>query len=232
LLIGRWRGGRIAASGSLRDGAVSIDIGDAGLYGGRLVAAANGAMAGDEFVGSITTKVGSMPAGPPLKDLTGITRVDGLGTLSLSLEGRGATWRGVLNSLAGEAMFALADGTVSGLDLGGLVARLNGEEDSGDGAGTEFNAAGTITIANGAARTRNLEATGSGFRVDISAEASLSNGALSGTGTLTVIDPTQVRPLPFEVAGTWMAPALYPGTPGASRRSGIDTPKTFADRAP
>jgi AsmA protein len=224
-LIGRWRGGRLAASGTVRNGAASIEIGNAGLYGGSLTATANGVMAGDTFAGSVKAKVEAMPAGPPLQALTGITSVDGRGTLSLDLEGHGRTWGSVLRSLTGAATFALAEGTLSGIDLSALAP-----DTPEKGTGTRFNAAGTLEIADGAVATRSFEATGPGFTVAMSARASLESGALSGNGTLTLADPAPGPPLTFELAGTWLAPALYADLAGTIRRSEAGDLKAFADR--
>jgi AsmA protein len=226
-LIGRWRGGRLAASGAIRDGAVSIEIGNAGLYGGTLTATAGGVMTGDVFTGSVRADVADMPAGPPLQALTGITSVDGQGNLSLDLKGRGVTWGGVLRGLTGEANFALADGTISGFDLSALAA-----DTPEAGTETQFKASGTLMIANGAVATRSFEAKGPGFTVALSARASLASGALSGTGSLTLTGPSAGEPLSFDVAGTWRAPAFRTDLTGTIRRSEADPVRTFADGTP
>jgi len=232
-LIGRWRGGRLAATGTLRDGAMSVQIGEAGLYGGTLTGTAKAAMEGDHLVASFAAKAAAIPAGPVLKEFADIITIDAQSTLSAEVAGSGTTWRSFLGSLAGTGDIALTNGTLSGFNLADLTARFDGAHDEpAASAATHFDAAASFKIAGGVASTDSLEADGNGFEIDIAGQASLETGVLNGTGTLTLTEPPPGQALPFELAGTWLAPDFYPDSARLIRRSEAKDGRTIADRTP
>jgi AsmA protein len=227
VLLGSARVGDVAATVTVGNGKLGVDIGGAQLYSGTLAARLGGAMEGDAFVASAEAKVSAVPAGLALAELAGVTGLDGTGEATISVGGGGRTWNELAHKLAGTATVSLTDGHLAGLDLARLAAILEGRADSATPAraATAFGTAGaTVTMANGLLKSEDLHAEGEGFRIDLTAEASLFDTGVSGLGTLT-IGMTGAAPgtaLPFELAGTWREPEVFPDLGRIIKRSDAD----------
>lgn len=229
ILLGSVRLGRAAVTASAVDGRLDVNVTEAQLYGGSLAARIKGELRDGSLTANLTADMKEVPAGVALADIAGLKSVDGTGTASLTVGGSGRTVGEFLHGLAGTAKMAISDGTLEGLQLDRVVTMLGGAGGaaSDTSGATSFSAATcTLDLADGTLRTSDLRAEGKGFRIDLAAEASLSDTTVSGRGSLTLdgasADSAPMTVLPFELTGTWLAPELLPDFQRLIRRSSGD----------
>jgi AsmA protein len=222
VILGAARIGNVAIAAGVKQGKLSVDVGNAQIYSGSLAATRTAEMRGDTLVSGIEARMADVPAGVALADIMGVKSIDGTGTATIKLDGSGASWGAFAHNLAGTAKISLADGTLAGLDVARIAAILGEETASsaaGDG-GTAFSAAVcNLKIAGGAVTTDDLRAEGDNFRIDLAAAASLFDPSVSGRGTLTLGKADAARALPFELSGTWQEPELFPDLGRIIKRS-------------
>lgn len=221
LKVGTGTSGRIAASLALRDGRLDVAIGDMQLYGGRLTASLSAEMQGDAPSASLQAKVDGMPLKTALADLVGITALDGTASGTLSLQGGGASWNGLVGSLTGRGGAAVANGSVAGINLAvltGSTAAPAAQEGRLLNGTTRFtDARSSLAIAAGTVSAPDIVVTGSDFRIGMAAAAVLGQPSVRAHGK-AVLSGQRVPPLsvPFDIGGTWTHPVLTPDLAAAA----------------
>jgi AsmA protein len=224
-LLGSARLGRTAATLTTSPDKVAIDVTEAQLYGGRLTGRLSGARVDGAVDAEVAADLKDVPLGVALQSIAGVKSVEGTGTASLALSGRGATVNALLHGLAGTVKVAASDGTIAGLDIDRLAARLGrgAADDGGDGQTAFTSLTASLGIAAGTLSTHDLAVEGAGYRIDMDGEASLFESTVSGRGELALtgkeVDPSFPNPLPFELSGTWTEPELLPDFQRLIRRS-------------
>jgi AsmA protein len=132
------------------------------IYGGRGkgnltldgTAAALAVAADLELVGVATE--------PLLKDAAGVAWLGGRGTVALTLSGHGRSEREIMEGLDGKVALALADGMLSGIDIGKIIraiqrGRLPSLTSSPEERTPFSELMGSFDIAKGVARSRELK---------------------------------------------------------------------------
>ena len=112
VLIGSVRLTGFGATGTIKDGAVTVNIGQAKVYGGKLGATIATRMDGDRLAAHVKATIDGALAQAPLKDLLDIGALSGKAHASIDINGGGATWGELVHSIAGNASIAIADGTL------------------------------------------------------------------------------------------------------------------------
>lgn len=146
---------------------------------------------------------------PLLTDFAGYERLTGTADLALKFLGSGGSLAAIMNGLEGSGRIQLADGEIRGLDIAGMLRRLD-TSFVGEGQKTIFDAiSGTFTIAGGVLQNDDLRlqapyitAKGAG-RVGIGARTqdyrvqATALADATGQGGLTA---------PLRITGSWAAP--------------------------
>jgi uncharacterized protein involved in outer membrane biogenesis len=194
---------------SIAAGAAKVTLQDMALYGGRGQGSLTIDATGAKPALSATLKLADVSLLPLLKDAAGAVWLDGLATIALTLAGQGATERQILESLAGQAQLAVADGAVTGFDVERLLralqrGRLDRLAPRRDDR-TPFSAlTGSFDISGGVAKTGDLklvskyvELKGEGQielaprRIDATLETKIDGGA-PADGAVVNIGTVQV----------------------------------------
>ena len=227
VLIGSVRLMALGATGTIKDGTVTVNIGQAKVYGGQLSATIATRMEGDRLAAHVKATIDGALAQAPLKDLMDIGSLSGKARASIDIDGGGATWGELVHSIAGNASIAIADGTLTGIDMKEIAARmvdpLAEPMPPGDGSSAFSKLAGTVAIANSILSTGDLTLEGQDYSVALSGRGSLISGSIEANATLAM-NAGAGKTIPLAVTGTWRAPLIGPrqltlrgGDPGQPR---------------
>ncbi len=210
-----------AARVRLRDAVLAMDLSSLQLYGGR----ASGDVEISDHQGvpviSARLNVADVDALPLFADVSDFDWLSGRLNGGLKLASGGATLGDLRARLQGSADMRINGGALEGLDLPGMLARLQaGEIDEfgrRDGVQTEFSQlAASWAIRDGVAKTGDLQlkgpfvtATGSGTvdarseRLDLKLQPRISPRA-NEAGDAEAIE------MPLRIQGAWADPKIYP----------------------
>ena len=153
ILVGELRIGPARLVATTKDGRASVDIKEAQFYGGRLEGSISAAMDGETLSASAHANLAAVPTRVALSDLAQITVLDGTGAAVIDVNGQGQNWGEFAQSINGTVMFALADGSLTGVDVNALAALATHPSAEPVGvaeASTDFTSmAGTLSIGGG-----------------------------------------------------------------------------------
>jgi AsmA protein len=224
IVAGSAQLGRTAATANIEQGKFTLTVGEAQFYGGRAEARLSAAMNGDMLETSGEAKLEDVPTRAALADLIGLDRLDGQGALSLDVAARGKTWGEIAAAVSGTAKLAIADGTLTGIDIARLAEIASNPAALSDHSGsTAFNLfGGSLTMADGAVSSDDLRAEGSGYAVTLGGKVSLVDASVHGLGTLTTIkadSPELPAKIPFVLGGTYDGIVVLPDFARSLKRS-------------
>ncbi len=213
VLIGSVRMTGFGATGTIKDGAATVNIGEAQVYGGKLSATIAAKMDGDRLNAHIKAAIAGAQAQGPLTDLMAIGALSGKANASIDVNGSGATWGELAHSIAGGGSVAIVNGTLNGFDMKQLAARmidpLAEPMPPGNGSAPFGKLAGTVAIANSILSTSDLTVDGKDYTVALNGRGSLITGSVEASATLAMkADPGQA--IPLSVTGTWRTPLIGP----------------------
>ena len=213
VLIGGVRMTGFGATGIVKDGVVTVNIGEAQVYGGKLGATIAAKMDGDRLVGHVKATIDGALAQAPLKDLLAVEALSGKANASIDVNAGGASWGALLHSLAGDASIAIADGTLSGIDIKAIAARmvdpLAEPMPPGGGSALFGKLAATLSIANSVVSTGDLTVDGQDYAVALNGRGSLITGSVEANATLTMTAGAGAT-IPLTITGTWASPLIGP----------------------
>jgi AsmA protein len=232
VLLGSARLGRTAASATIRDERLTLSVGEAQLYGGRLSASLSASLQDETASTSLQGRVDGLPVRAALSDLFGIGHIDGTGSGTVNLSAHGTSWNGLMASLSGSGRATIADGSFDGVNIGALSQKITADGTiSGNllGGSTKFTQAdGDFTIDADQVTASSIVVKGGGYTIELSGEAPLQSPTLSARGDLVIERSTGATStainVPFIVGGSWDHPTLVPDFSGLSRRSGSRIP--------
>lgn len=227
VLLGSARLGRTAASATIRDERLTLSIGEAQLYGGRLSASLSASLKDEAASTSLQGRVDGLPVRAALSDLFGIGQIDGTGSGTVNLSAHGTSWNSLMASLAGSGQAKITDGTFDGINIGALSQQITADGTiSGNllGGSTKFTQAdGSFEISSDQVTASPITVKGTGYSIDLTGKALLQAPTISARGTLAIergTTPTSTAvTVPFIIGGSWEHPTLVPDFSGLSRRS-------------
>ena len=210
-----------AARVRLRDAVLAMDLSRLQLYGGR--ASGDVDISDHQGVPVISARLNlvDVDALPLFADVSDFDWLSGRLNGGLKLASGGATLGDLRARLQGSADMRINGGALEGLDLPGMLARLQaGEIDEfgrRDGVQTEFSRlAATWAIRDGVAKTDDLQlegpfvtATGSGTvdarqeRLDLKLQPRISPRASEA-------ENAEAIEMPLRIQGAWANPKIYP----------------------
>lgn len=231
--------GRTAIGANLRDGHLSITIGEAQAFGGLV----KGSVSLASFDNGVDVKAqlhfGEVDLESCLGALFGLHRLEGRGDLAFSVEGVGDSVLAVTHTLNGTAKLKGQNGAIAGLDVEQLLHRLERRPLSGSGnfrtGRTPFDRIEVaLKIARGKISVQDVQVTGPGVKLALAGSASIPQRELDLTGTAALAAATRAGnapfALPFIVQGAWDDPVMLPNAEALIRRSGAAAPLLNAVR--
>ena len=225
--------GRTAIAANLRGGHLVVTVGEAQAYGGVI----KGSMAFAESDQGIEVKsqlqFSDVDLETCLGQLFGLRRLEGKGSMSLNVEGTGASVLGVTRTLSGTATLTGANGALAGLNVEQLLRRLERRPLSGGG---EFRTGRTpyekiavaLKIAKGIVTVDDVTIDGAAVKLALGGTASIPERELDLKGTAALVTPPRPGAAPFElpfiVQGSWDDPIMLPDPEALIQRSGAAAP--------
>ncbi len=204
----------------LRNKVARITLEDLELYGGRGRGEVVLDGSSDVPVAVANIVLDAVAAQPLLKGALGFDWLDGRSNITVALSGQGTSERQIVSALKGKVSLAVANGTLSGIDIGKIVRGVEqarfadlSPAPSDQTRFSEF--AGTFLIANGVAQnqdlrltTQRVHVTGSGSvnlaqrQIDYTARTKVVAGA-PAAGAVVSIGNLEI---PVRIEGPWEKP--------------------------
>lgn len=224
-----------------RDGRMTVGLGHAGIAGGRVAGQATIEPSEDgaavELFGEAdelsVDKFGHVVSLMGANRLIGADRPpEGTATGTFELSTRGATVRELFQSLTGQGIADVRNGSLNGADIVSTLERLtDGNTVIAEGEAPFVPVAGRthytrltayVVAGGGVARVERVRIAGERFEITLSGEGDLRRGEMEAEGVASLFAPgkgdgresaTPVVQLPFGVGGTLLEPVVAPGIP-------------------
>jgi AsmA protein len=235
IVLGTVALGRTAAAANLRQGRLTVAIGDSLAFGGVLTGfmAVGKTPAGGEVESQLT--FANVDLETCLGELFGTRRLEGKGTLTFAVKASGDSILGFAQTLNGSATLSAKQGAILGYNVEQLLRRL---ESRPLAARNEFRSGRTpfeklnvsVKLVQGVAQVDEVRLDGAAIRLGIVGSASIParDFDLKGTASLIPAGAATDTPadfeLPFVVQGPWDNPVMLPDTELLLRRSGAAAP--------
>jgi AsmA protein len=231
--------GRTGVAANLRDGKLTLAIGEAQAYGGVLKGALvlSKSPAGADIKSQL--QFADVDLESCLGELFAIRRLEGRGNLGLSVEATGDSVMALTRTLSGSANLTARQGAIAGFNAEQLLKRLEQRPLSMGGdfrrGRTPFDKlTATLKIAQGTASVEELLVEGGAVRLALGGSASIPARDLDLKGTAALVsaaaNAAPVFELPFVVQGPWDDPIMLPDAQSLIRRSGAAAPLLEAVR--
>ncbi len=231
--------GRTGVAANLRDGKLTLAIGEAQAYGGVIKGALSlqKSTAGTEVKSQL--QFTDVDLESCLGELFGIRKLEGRGNLSLAVEATGDSVLALTRTLAGAANLTARQGALAGFNVEQLLKRLEQRPlsmaaDFRRGRTPFDKLHATVKIAEGTASVEDLKLEGGAVRLALGGLASIPARDFDLKGTASLVsataEATPLFELPFIVQGPWDDPILLPDAQSLIRRSGAAAPLLDAVR--
>lgn len=231
--------GRTAIAANLRDGQLTVTIGEAQAFGGVVKGSLALARQGSGVDVKSQLQFSDVDLETCLGQLFGVHRLEGKGNIGLAVEGSGSSVLDVTRTLSGSGNLTGTDGALAGVDVEQLLQRLERRPLSGGsafrGGRTPYKKLGVgMKITQGKITIENVAFDNPALRLTLGGSASIPQRELDlkGTAALAQADRRGGAPfeLPFVVQGSWDDPIMLPDAEALIRRSGAAAPLLNAVR--
>jgi len=228
---------RTGVAANLRDGRLTLAIGEAQVFGGSLKGAL--VLARSKTGADVRSQLqfNDVDLDSCLGELFGIRRLEGKGNLMLSIEASGTSVLALTRTIAGTANLTARQGGISGFNVEQLLKRLEQRPLSVAGdfrrGRTPFEVLNiTLRIAHGTASVEDMRLEGGPVRLALGGSSSIParDLDLKGTASLVSAGDDPLFELPFVVQGPWDDPIILPDAQSLIRRSGAAAPLLDAVR--
>src|SRR4051812_30321347 len=228
---------RTGVAANLRDGRLTLAIGEAQVFGGSLKGAL--VLAKSKAGADVKSQLQftDVDLDSCLGELFGIRRLEGKGNLMLSVEASGASVLALTRTIGGTANLTARQGGISGFNVEQLLKRLEQRPLSMAGdfrrGRTPFDSLNvTLRIAQGTASVEDMRLEGGPVRLALGGSSSIParDLDLKGTASLVSAGDDPLFELPFVVQGPWDDPIILPDAQSLIRRSGAAAPLLEAVR--
>jgi AsmA protein len=237
--IGGTKLGRTAIATNLRDGRLTVSVGESQAFNGVVQGSFGLAKtdAGANFKAQL--QFANVNIDSCLGALFGLHRVDGTGTLGLTLEGTGDSVLDITRTLAGNATLTAKKGALVGVNLEQLLRRLERRPLSGTGdyrnGRTPYDTLDVnLDVAGGTITAQTAVVKGPAVAMALAGTASIPTRDLDlkGTARLTDVkaDGSPAFELPFMVQGSWDGPLMLLDSQALIRRAPAAAPLLEAIR--
>lgn len=241
LTIGKIEIGKAALALAIKNNQLIATLGDAQFYGGTLRGNATWNAASNLPELKFDAAFTNFDLERGLGGMTGFTRLEGNGTLTIAVTSRGATVQEIASALAGKVRLAMRQGALNGINAEAVMRRLERRPLSGTGdlrgGRTPFDQlTGNVDIESGIARLSDLDIESKILKIKLTGETSIARREFDLRGIASLIRAAQANApqvafdLPFLIQGSWDAPYLLPDPEALIRHSGAAAPLLDAVR--
>ena len=244
VLIDKTELSKLALTLTLRDGRLTLAVGEAQLFGGTLRGTAALAPAQTGADVKIDAQLTEFNLEQGLAALAGFRRLEGTGVLTVMLQSTGASPEAIARDLSGDASLVITRGAITGINVEQVLRRLDRKPLSGfsdlRGGRTPFERfAAKMRFAEGSATLDEIQIESALIHVTLTGSASITRRDFDLRGTATLVRPSTVAAgtvargfeLPFLLRGPWDDPLLLPDVDALIRRSGAAAPLLDAVRS-
>jgi AsmA protein len=229
LTIGTSMLGRTALGANLKNGTLSLSVGEAQMCGG--VVKGTLGFTNNEALADVKAQfqLADVDLQSCAGELLGNRKISGRGTLSVMLEATGANAFALASSLDGSATLAARDGAISGFNAEQLLKRLERRPLSGGGnfrsGQTPFSSLNmNVKFADGIATVSNLALDGPSAKLRLSGTSSVPQRDYDLKGVASLAGTSDGFELPFLIQGPWEDPLIFPDPDALLRRSPATAP--------
>jgi len=234
---------RTAITTNLRDGRMTVAIGESQAFGGALKGSLG--LAKSPSGAEIRSELyfSDVDLESAIGELFGTRQLEGRGSLTFELEASGDSVLGLTRTLNGSVALNARQGAIAGFDVEQLLRRLERRPLSGVGAfrsgRTPFDVLNVdIKFVQGVATLEEVDLNGPAVRLDMTGSASVPSRDLDLKGTATLISSAPLSEggsafeLPFVVQGPFDDPIILPDPQILIHRSGAAAPLLDAVKDP
>lgn len=241
LTIGKIEIGKAAITLGVKNKQLTAAIGEAQFYGGTLRGSAIWSTADAEPSLKLDANLANFDLERGLGGLTGFRRLEGKGSLTVAVAGRGKTVQEIASALSGTVQLAMRQGALAGINAEAVLRRLERRPLSGTGdlrgGRTPFDRlVASLEIENGVAQLSNFEIESQILKIKLAGETSIIRREFDLQGIASLIRAAQpgapqvAFDLPFLIQGNWDNPYLLPDPEALIRHSGAAAPLLDAVR--
>jgi AsmA protein len=230
---------RAGIAANLRDGTLTVAIGEAQAFGGTLKGAVVLGKSGSGADLKSQLQFADVDLESCLGELFGMRRLEGKGNLTLAVDATGDSVFALTRTMTGNAPLAARQGASAGFNVEQLLKRLEQRPLSIAGdfrrGRTPFDTlSATLRINQGTASVEEMKLEGGAVRLALGGSASIPSRDLDLKGTAMLVstgsDAAPLFELPFVVQGPWDDPIMLPDAQSLIRRSGAAAPLLDAVR--
>lgn len=238
MMIGNTRIGRTALGLNVRNGTLTLSVGEAHIFGGIAKGSFGVIRSGGAADVKAQFQLADVDLEASLGQLFGMRRLTGRGTLGMTLEASGSNPFGLAQSVDGRATLIGQNGALSGFNIEQLLRRLERRPLSGAGdlrsGRTPYD---KLTVAvrlnDGIATTEDVRLEGPTVRLTLSGATSLPQREFDFKGVASLVPAAGAATafeLPFVIQGPWDDPLVFPDSDSLLRRSPASAPLLDAVR--
>lgn len=229
LTIGSSMLGRTALGANLKNGLLSLSVGEAQMCGG--VAKGTLGLGNTDAVAEVKAQFQLLDVDLQScsGELLGTRKISGRGTLAVMLEATGSNPFALASSLDGSATLTARDGAIAGFNAEQLLKRLERRPLSGGGnfrsGQTPFASLNmAVKFSDGTATIDNLMLDGPSAKIKLSGTSSVPQRDYDLKGVAGLAGTAPGFELPFVIQGPWDDPLIFPDPDSLLRRSPATAP--------
>ena len=229
--------GRTAVATHLRDGNLTVAVGESQAFGGVVKGTfgLSKSAAGADFKAQL--QFADVDLEQCLGDMFGIRRLEGKGNFGFAIDSSGSSVFDLTKALNGTSTLSSRNGAIAGFNVEQLLRRIERRPLSGGG---EFRTGKTpyetltvnLTIVQGVANVEEVRMDGANANLTVTGSASIPARELDlkGTASLLSLAATSANAaapafaLPFIVQGPWDDPIILPDPQSRIEHSGAAAP--------
>jgi AsmA protein len=232
--------GRTAIAANLSRGTLNVAIGESQAFGGIIKGSLALADAARGAEMKARLQFSDVLLDQSLDVLLGVRRVEGRGSLGVTVDGTGGSVYELAKGLNGTITLTSRKGAIAGINVEQLLKRLerNPLAARGDfrGGKTPYDLLKVnLKLIKGVAHVEDMRLEAPSLRLGLAGSASISERDLDLTGTASLLTGADSKlppsfELPFVVQGRWDDPLVWPDVQLLIRRSGAAAPLLEAVR--
>jgi AsmA protein len=228
--------GRTAVATHLRDGNLTVAVGESQAFGGVVKGTFGLAKspAGADFKAQL--QFANVDLEQCLGDMFGIRKLEGKGNFGFAIDSSGRSVYELTKGLNGTSTLSSRKGAIAGFNVEQLLRRIERRPLSGGG---EFRSGRTpyetltvnLTIVQGVANVEEVRMDGANINLMVTGSASIPARELDLKGTASLLslaassaNAAPTFALPFIVQGPWDDPIILPDPQSRIERSGAAAP--------
>jgi AsmA protein len=232
--------GRTAVTANLRNGNLSIVVGESQAFGG--VVSGSFGLANSAAGAKLNAQLqfADVDLDRSLGELFGFRHIEGKGKFAVAFDASGASVYALTQNLNGTANLTGENGVIAGTDVEQLLRRLErnplaGRSDFRSGRTPYDSVSMALKVTQGTARIDDLHVEAPAVRLTLSGSASIPSRDFDLHGTASLLasatrEGARDFELPFLVQGPWSEPLIWPDAQALIRRSGAAAPLLDAVR--